>query len=114
VLTFDFKHAPPVFSVDGEGVADVEMVQSSDTAHEFWLGRLNPVRAIATGKVRARGDVAKALKLLPAIRPAFIWIPRCSKGEKGGRYTFFAESRRHSTRSHRESVPVPFLLRRGA
>ncbi|MCC6877151.1 MAG: SCP2 sterol-binding domain-containing protein [Sandaracinaceae bacterium] len=71
VLTFDFKHAPAVFSSTDEGAADVEMVQSSDTAHEFWLGRLNAVRAIATGRVRARGDVGRALKLLPAIRPAF-------------------------------------------
>ena len=71
VLTFDFKHKPAAFSVRDEGAADVEMVQSSDTAHEFWLGKLNAVRAIATGRVRARGDVAQALKLLPAIRPAF-------------------------------------------
>lgn len=71
VLTFDFKHKPAEFSARGDGAADVEMVQSSDTAHEFWLGKLNPVRAIATGRVRARGDVAGALKLLPAIRPAF-------------------------------------------
>jgi 2-oxoisovalerate dehydrogenase E1 component len=71
VLTFDFKHKPAEFSARDEGAADVEMVQSSDTAHEFWLGKLNAVRAIATGRVRASGNVAKALKLLPAIRPAF-------------------------------------------
>ncbi|MBI2566143.1 MAG: SCP2 sterol-binding domain-containing protein [Candidatus Schekmanbacteria bacterium] len=71
VLTFDFKRRPPTFSAHSDGGADVEMVQSSDTAHEFWLGRLNAVRAIATGRVRARGEVAKALRLLPAIRPAF-------------------------------------------
>jgi 2-oxoisovalerate dehydrogenase E1 component len=75
VITFDFRHTPATFSTDDAGAADVEMVQSSDTAHEFWLGHLNPVRAIATGKVRARGDVAKALKLLPAIRPAFRIYP---------------------------------------
>ncbi len=79
VITFDFKHTPPAFSTDDADPADVEMVQSSDTAHEFWLGRLNAVRAIATGKVRARGDVAKALKLLPAIRPAFAIYPEVLK-----------------------------------
>ncbi|HSN19539.1 MAG TPA: thiamine pyrophosphate-dependent enzyme, partial [Usitatibacter sp.] len=79
VITFDFKRSPPAFSTDDGGQADVEMVQSSDTAHEFWLGRLNAVRAIATGKVRARGDVAKALKLLPAIRPAFAIYPEVLK-----------------------------------
>ncbi|MBE7484696.1 MAG: SCP2 sterol-binding domain-containing protein [Polyangiaceae bacterium] len=75
VLTFDLKHRPAAFSTGDGGAADVEMVQSSDTAHEFWLGKLNPVRAIATGRVRARGDVAGALKLLPAIRPAFQIYP---------------------------------------
>ncbi|HSQ65598.1 MAG TPA: pyruvate dehydrogenase complex E1 component subunit beta [Polyangiaceae bacterium] len=91
VITFDFKHSPPAFSTDGAGPADVEMVQSSDTAHEFWLGRLNAVRAIATGKVRARGDVAKALKLLPAIRPAFGIYPEVLK-DRG-----FAEAVRRAT-----------------
>ena len=27
---------------------ELEMIQSADTAHEFWLGRLNITRAIAT------------------------------------------------------------------
>lgn len=75
VLTFDFKRAPAAFFTAEEGPCDVEMIQSSDTAHEFWTGRLNAVRAIATGRVRARGDVARALKLLPAIRPAFQIYP---------------------------------------
>ena len=76
VLTFDFKQKPPVFSTCADTDADVELVQSSDTAHEFWLGRLNAVRAIATGRVRPRGDVGKALKLLPAIKPAFQIYPQ--------------------------------------
>ncbi|MCB9577298.1 MAG: SCP2 sterol-binding domain-containing protein [Polyangiaceae bacterium] len=71
VLTFDFHDERAVFSTEDSGSADVELIQSSDTAHEFWLGRLNAVRAIATGRVRARGDVSRALKLLPAIKPAF-------------------------------------------
>ncbi len=71
VLTFDFKHHPATLSTGEAGQADVELIQSSDTSHEFWLGRLNAARAIATGRVRARGDVSRALKLLPAIRPAF-------------------------------------------
>jgi len=98
VLTFDLKHQPPEFRTDPSGNADVEMVQSSDTAHEFWRGKLNPVRAIATGRVRARGDVAGALKLLPAIRPAFGIYPEvltelglarsAESGEKRRRFSF--------------------------
>lgn len=70
--TVDLR-APPVRWTFGEsGLApDVEMTQSSDVAHAFWLGRLNVPAAIATRKVVARGPVAKALKLLPAVKPAW-------------------------------------------
>ncbi len=50
---------------------ELEMIQSADTAHEFWLGQLNVPAAIATRRVVSRGPIAKALKLLPAIKPAF-------------------------------------------
>lgn len=76
VITIDLTRKPPVYRFDDQGPADVEMIQSADTSHEFWLGRLSPVRAIATGKIRAQGDVAKALKLLPAIKPAFTLYPQ--------------------------------------
>ncbi len=50
---------------------ELELIQSGDIAHQFWLGRLNITRAIATRQVVARGPVAKALKLLPALKPAY-------------------------------------------
>ena len=50
---------------------ELELIQSGDVAHQFWLGRLNITGAIATRKVVARGPVAKALKLLPALKPAY-------------------------------------------
>jgi len=55
---------------------DVEMIQSAEVAHRFWLGRLNVPAAIAARRVIARGDVPKALRLLPAVRPAFAVYPR--------------------------------------
>lgn len=76
VLTFDFTDQPPRLRTDGDGDAHLEMTQSADVSHQFWLGRLKVVKAIATGKVRAKGDVSKALSLLPAIRPAFELYPR--------------------------------------
>ena len=51
--------------------ADVEMTQSGDASHLFWLGELNVPRAIATRQVVARGSVPKALALLPAVKPVF-------------------------------------------
>ncbi len=50
---------------------DLEMIQSADVAHRFWLGRLNVPLAIATRQVVSRGPVPKALQLLPAVKPAF-------------------------------------------
>lgn len=72
VVTVDLREEPIRF-VTGESdlKPDVEFIQSGDTAHLFWLGRLNVARAIATRKVIARGSVPKALQLLPAVRPVF-------------------------------------------
>ncbi|MEW5723936.1 MAG: thiamine pyrophosphate-dependent enzyme, partial [Thermodesulfobacteriota bacterium] len=79
VVTINLKSSPPFFRFDDRGAADVEMIQSAETSHEFWLGRLSPVRGIATGRIRARGNVVKALKLLPAIKPAFALYPQVLK-----------------------------------
>jgi len=54
---------------------DVEMIQTSETSHKFWMERLNVPMAIATRKVVAKGSVQKALKLLPALKPAFALYP---------------------------------------
>jgi 2-oxoisovalerate dehydrogenase E1 component len=62
---------------------DVEMILSSDTAHKFWMEDLNVPMAIATRKIIAKGSVPKALKLLPALKPAFALYP--SVAERMGR-----------------------------
>lgn len=54
---------------------DVEMIQTSETSHKFWMEQLNVPMAIATRKVVAKGSVQKALKLLPALKPAFALYP---------------------------------------
>jgi 2-oxoisovalerate dehydrogenase E1 component len=72
MATIDLRRAPLRYTFgESDLKADVEMIQSGDTAHEFWLGRLNVARAIATRKVVSRGSVPKALALLPAVKPAF-------------------------------------------
>jgi len=75
VATVDLTVSPPSYRFDDQGDAHVEMAQSADVSHEFWLGRLSVVRAMATGKIMARGNPAKAMKLLPAIKPAFELYP---------------------------------------
>ena len=71
-ITIDLRKAPITWEFDeSELKPDLTMIQSANTAHQFWLGRLNVPRAIATRKVVSRGPVAKALKLLPAVKPVF-------------------------------------------
>lgn len=58
-----------------EGPSDLDpevvMTMDADVAHRFWLGRVNPTVALATGQMRASGPVMKLLRLAPAVRPAF-------------------------------------------
>jgi pyruvate/2-oxoglutarate/acetoin dehydrogenase E1 component/TPP-dependent pyruvate/acetoin dehydrogenase alpha subunit len=70
--TIDLRRTPVTYTFGESDLSpDVEMIQSGDTAHQFWLGRLNVARAIATRKVISRGSVPKALALLPAVKPLF-------------------------------------------
>ena len=71
-VTIDLRQRPIKWTFgDTKLVPDLEMIQSADVAHQFWLGRLSVPRAVATRKVVARGSIARALKLLPALEPAY-------------------------------------------
>ena len=48
---------------------EVVMTMDADTAHRFWLGRVNVTVALARGQISARGPVAKILKLVPLAEP---------------------------------------------
>ncbi|MDA8139394.1 MAG: pyruvate dehydrogenase complex E1 component subunit beta [Desulfobacteraceae bacterium] len=56
--------------------ADVEMILATDTGHAFWMEELNVPLALASRKIVAKGSVQKALKLLPALKPAFAIYPQ--------------------------------------
>jgi 2-oxoisovalerate dehydrogenase E1 component len=72
VITVDLRDDPISFTLGPSDLeSDVEMKQSGDVAHLFWLGHLKVPQAIATRKVIARGSVPKALALLPAVKPVF-------------------------------------------
>ncbi len=71
-VTIDLRRAPITYTFGlSQLPPDVELIQSADVAHRFWLGQLNVPQAIATRQVIAKGSVPKALRLLPAIQPAF-------------------------------------------
>ena len=47
------------------------MTMEADTAHKFWLGKINVTVALARGQMKAKGPVAKILKLVPLVKPVF-------------------------------------------
>jgi putative sterol carrier protein len=55
---------------------EVVMTMDADTAHRFWLGKVNVTVALARGQMKAKGPVAKILKLVPLVKPVF---PRYKK-----------------------------------
>jgi putative sterol carrier protein len=53
----------------------ITIKMSCDTAHKLWMGTLMMPTAVATGKVRIRGKVAKVIELVPILQPAFDRYP---------------------------------------
>jgi putative sterol carrier protein len=61
---------------DGEQT-DAAMTMSSDTGNEYWQGKVNLTFAIARGKVKVDGQVAKLLKLAPLSKKLFpVYVDR--------------------------------------
>jgi len=56
---------------DSDMDPEVTMTMDADTAHLFWLGRVNVTVALARGQIKASGPVAKILKLVPLTKPVF-------------------------------------------
>jgi putative sterol carrier protein len=53
----------------------IRIKMSCDTADSLWRGKLLMPVAIATGKARLRGSVAKVLEFVPLLHPAFDQYP---------------------------------------
>lgn len=66
VLTFDDLDKKPV----------IEMSMKADTAHKFWMGKVNLVMALTRREITAKGPIPKILKLLPIIKPAYALYPQ--------------------------------------
>ena len=88
IVRFHYKDPDGWVTVDGsdgkeirvsighnELIPDVEMFMKADVAHHFWLGKENPALALLTGKMQSKGQVNKALALLPVLKPAFEIYP---------------------------------------
>ena len=49
--------------------ADLVVVMDADTAHAFWLGRVNAMLALSKGQIKAKGPVDKVLRLIALVKP---------------------------------------------
>jgi hypothetical protein len=71
VITVDMPNAE-LFTGAGQGPdPNVELFMTADTGNRFWLGKVVLPVALAKGQVRAKGPVAKLLKVLPLAKSLF-------------------------------------------
>ena len=56
---------------DSGPAPNIEMFMTADISHQFWLGKVNVTIALARGQIKAKGPVAKILKLVPLAKPVF-------------------------------------------
>jgi hypothetical protein len=47
------------------------MRMHADTAHRFWMQKLNLMVAITKGDITVKGPIPKVMKLLPLIKPSY-------------------------------------------
>lgn len=79
-ITVDLSGDEAQFFFDNdEKKVDVTMSMKADTAHRFWLGKVNLVIALARREITAKGPIPKILKLLPIIKPAYKIYPQYLK-----------------------------------
>jgi hypothetical protein len=83
VLTVDMPGST-IYEGAGEGPEpNVELFMTADTGNRFWLGKVVLPVALAKGQVRAKGPIAKLLKVLPLAKGLF--GPYRERLEKDGR-----------------------------
>lgn len=70
VITVDMPEGK-VYTGDTDLTPNVRMFMSADTGNRFWLGKVNLTAAMAKGQVRAKGPVAKVMKLVPVAKGLF-------------------------------------------
>lgn len=66
-ITVELRPGTPIAVVFGETDTrpEIRMLSTADTAHRFWLGRVNMSLALARGDIRTEGPASKILALMP-------------------------------------------------
>ena len=83
IVRINYSQPDAVITVDMAGSAiytgagngpdpHVELFMTADTGNRFWLGKVVVPVALAKGQIRAKGPVAKLLKLLPLAKRMFV------------------------------------------
>jgi hypothetical protein len=72
-ILVDCTQDPPVVTCNppAGSTAEIDLNMGADEGHQFWQGKLNLTAAMARRRVAISGSMPKALKLLPAMKPAF-------------------------------------------
>lgn len=86
-LTINFKEKDSdgslgTLSFDSTVEPEISVWSTSETTNKFWQGKLNATVAMARGKVKMDGSIAKALGLLSKIKPLYALYPEVLK-DKG-------------------------------
>ena len=68
-IAVDFGQGVVQFGDDITMDVAVDLEMSADSAHRFWLGKLNVPLAIAKREIKVHGSVQKVLKLAPLMQP---------------------------------------------
>lgn len=71
VITVDMANSELYTGAGAGPDPNVELFMSADTGNRFWLGKVVLPVALAKGDVRAKGPVAKLLKVLPLAKQLF-------------------------------------------
>ena len=71
-ITLDLTQTPPVVR-RGEVPEhyDTWMEMKADVGNRFWLGKVNIAAAMARGQFKAKGGVARVMRMVPVMKPAF-------------------------------------------
>ena len=83
-IKFEISDPSAVIWVGPDGVefgaqghkADVTMQLAGDICHAFWKKELSLPVALAKRQIKSKGNIAKVMKLLPVLRPAYDLYPR--------------------------------------
>jgi hypothetical protein len=69
ICMFVDENGPTFDDEARERIPVVTMKMAGDTVHKFWLNQVSIPKALALGKIKAKGPVTKVLGVLPLLKP---------------------------------------------